>query len=207
MSPVFSLRRIPRGALGLLAAFAVAGLAGNARADLVRLKNGGEVRGVIDGATSGASSAEVTIETLSGTLIVIERAQQVMRLICHAQCCERVAAEVGGYVSFDQRQRLRVSRFTESAEARIHGNVMQPRTKRGSGRIIAVHHREHLREHILQGVFRITGVAEHQMRSSVNQPLILVEQRCTRVFFPSETLPDQVCSSIQAVDLPHEVVL
>ena len=43
-----------------------------AQADLVRLKNGGELRGQVD-RRSGPTSPEVTIESLTGAVIVVER--------------------------------------------------------------------------------------------------------------------------------------
>ncbi len=44
-----------------------------ARADLVRLKSGGEVRGVVDRKTSGPTSPEITVETLTGAVVVVAR--------------------------------------------------------------------------------------------------------------------------------------
>lgn len=55
----------------LLVAILVCG-PGLVRADLVRLKNGGELRGQVD-RRSGPTSPEVTIESLTGAVIVVER--------------------------------------------------------------------------------------------------------------------------------------
>lgn len=70
----FAPNRLFRASIGLACALLLAG-SSISRADLVRLKSGGEIRGQVDRKSSGPSSSTVVIETLSGATIVIDRAQ------------------------------------------------------------------------------------------------------------------------------------
>ena len=67
-----SFHRAPLAAL-IAATLLATSLARPASADLIRLKSGGEIRGQVDRATSGLSSREVTIESITGATIVVER--------------------------------------------------------------------------------------------------------------------------------------
>jgi hypothetical protein len=58
---------IPAGLVALVASVA------STSADVIRLKNGGEVRGTVDRETTVASSPHVRIETLSGSMVGIAR--------------------------------------------------------------------------------------------------------------------------------------
>ena len=46
---------------------------GDTSADLVKLKNGGELRGKIDWKKSNAKSATISITTLTGATVVVDR--------------------------------------------------------------------------------------------------------------------------------------
>jgi hypothetical protein len=61
--------------LGYLAWALLLAAAATAQADVVRLRNGGEVRGQVDAASRDPAAARVVVETLTGGRIVLDRAE------------------------------------------------------------------------------------------------------------------------------------
>ncbi len=74
---LFHQRRRPRCRLFLAAAILAFGMAAPLRADLVKLSNGGELRGrIIRNASAGRSSAEsIQLETLTGATVIVHKSQ------------------------------------------------------------------------------------------------------------------------------------
>ncbi|HUG90953.1 MAG TPA: hypothetical protein VML55_08975 [Planctomycetaceae bacterium] len=53
---------------------ALGGLVGPLEADVVRLRSGGEIRGKVDRETAGPTNPQVLVETLSGSIVTVDRA-------------------------------------------------------------------------------------------------------------------------------------
>jgi hypothetical protein len=69
------MRRMPAHVTCLAALFGLAAGPQPVRADVVKLTSGGEIRGVVDRETAAPDSPRVLIETLAGSVVVVERAE------------------------------------------------------------------------------------------------------------------------------------